>query len=90
MHSIPATEAKNRFGELLEAVYREPVAISKQGRTVAVMLSISVYEEMHQKAMHETQSPAISGILDWLDRHPPKGTPINERDYTQHLNEKFA
>lgn len=29
------TEAKNRFGELLEAAHREPVGICKKGRTVA-------------------------------------------------------
>lgn len=32
---IPAREAKNRFGELLDAVQRQPVIITKKGRPVA-------------------------------------------------------
>ncbi|MBI4093347.1 type II toxin-antitoxin system prevent-host-death family antitoxin [Candidatus Kaiserbacteria bacterium] len=36
---IPAKEAKNRFGELLDAVQRQPVIITKKGRPVARMLA---------------------------------------------------
>lgn len=89
MNSIPATEAKNRFGELLETVHREPVGISKKGRTVAVMLSLSAYEDL-SKAAVDIQPPAIGGILDWIERHPPTGAPINERDYGRHLKAKYA
>jgi prevent-host-death family protein len=90
MNIIPATEAKNRFGELLETVHREPVGISKKGRTVAVILSLSAYEDILSKSTGDIQPPAIGGILDWIERHPPKGEPLDERDYAQHLNEKYA
>jgi prevent-host-death family protein len=46
MKSITASEAKTRFGELLDNAQREPVTVSKQGRPVAVMMSIHDYEEM--------------------------------------------
>lgn len=46
MKSIPASEAKTHFGALLDAAQREPVAVSKQGRAVAVVMSIQDYEEM--------------------------------------------
>ncbi|MEY4746960.1 MAG: Antitoxin Phd YefM, type toxin-antitoxin system [Candidatus Parcubacteria bacterium] len=36
---IPAREAKNRFGELLDAVQRQPVIITKKGRPVARMIA---------------------------------------------------
>ena len=36
---IPAKEAKNRFGELLDAVQRQPVIITKKGRPVARMIA---------------------------------------------------
>ena len=36
---IPAREAKNRFGELLDTVQRQPVIITKKGRPVARMLA---------------------------------------------------
>ena len=38
--SIPAAEAKTSFGALLEKVQREPLAISKKGRPVAVLMSM--------------------------------------------------
>lgn len=34
-----ATQAKNRFGQVLEAAIRAPVAIEKNGRTVAYVVS---------------------------------------------------
>jgi len=40
------TEAKTHFGALLDTAQREPVTVSKQGRPVAVMMSIHDYEEM--------------------------------------------
>ncbi|MBI5470640.1 type II toxin-antitoxin system Phd/YefM family antitoxin [Candidatus Kaiserbacteria bacterium] len=36
---VPAREAKNRFGELLDAVQRQPVIITKKGRPVAKMIA---------------------------------------------------
>jgi prevent-host-death family protein len=87
---MPATEAKNRFGELLETVHREPVEISKKGRTVAVMLSVDAYKEMLRKTLEESSPPRVEGILDWLDHHPPTNAPVDERDYARHLDEKYA
>ncbi|MFV2061260.1 MAG: type II toxin-antitoxin system Phd/YefM family antitoxin [Gammaproteobacteria bacterium] len=46
MKAIPAKEAKNRFGELMDTVQREPVTIEKHGRPVAVILSETEYEKM--------------------------------------------
>ena len=36
---VPAREAKNRFGELLDTVQRQPVIITKKGRPVARLLA---------------------------------------------------
>lgn len=38
---VPAKEAKNRFGELLEAVQRHPIIITKNNRPVAELRRIS-------------------------------------------------
>ena len=46
MKSITASEAKTHFGALLDSAQREPVTVSKQGRPVAVLMSIQDYEEM--------------------------------------------
>ena len=46
MKAITAKDAKNRFGELMDTVQREPVSIEKHGRPVAVVLSKVEYEKM--------------------------------------------
>lgn len=46
MKSLTASEAKNRFGMLLDWARREPVMIEKQGRQVAIMLSVEEYERL--------------------------------------------
>ena len=44
MKSINATQAKNQFGRLLDDAQLEPIAIQKNGRDVAVMISMAEYE----------------------------------------------
>ena len=41
MKSITASDARRRFGRLLETVQREPVTITKNGRVAAVVISAS-------------------------------------------------
>jgi prevent-host-death family protein len=43
MSTITATDAKNRFGQLLEMAQREPVHIQKNGRDVGVLVSPEEY-----------------------------------------------
>ena len=46
MKGTAATEAKNRFGLLMEKAMTEPVAIEKKGRPVAVLLSYDEYQRL--------------------------------------------
>lgn len=46
MRRIPATAAKDQFGEILSRVQTEPVEITKRGKIVAIMLSPSQYQNM--------------------------------------------
>lgn len=46
MKSITAKDAKNKFGELMDTVQREPVTIEKYGRAVAVVLSNEEYKQL--------------------------------------------
>ncbi|MCP5346680.1 MAG: type II toxin-antitoxin system Phd/YefM family antitoxin [Gammaproteobacteria bacterium] len=48
MKTIQATDAKNRFGELLEEAASEPVVIQKNGRDVAVVMSRAEYDRHFQ------------------------------------------
>jgi len=90
MTTIAATEAKNRFGELLESALKEPVEISKKGRTVAVVLSVETFQELKEKAEEKSKTPQIDGILNWIERHPSQNKPMDEQDYYDHLDEKYA
>lgn len=44
MKTVSATEIKNRFGQYLARAAVEPLAIEKNGRPVAVLLSFEEYE----------------------------------------------
>lgn len=49
---IPATQAKNRFGDLLHRVCYEkkPILIGKSGRPMAVVLDVDQYLELKRRA----------------------------------------
>ena len=49
MTTVKATDASNRFGQLLDTARLEPVTIEKQGRAVAVMLSVEEYRRMQEE-----------------------------------------
>ena len=46
MKSVPATEAKNRLGAILDQAQREPIVIRRQDRDIAVVLSMADYERL--------------------------------------------
>lgn len=92
MQIIPATEAKNRFGELLETVNREPVEIAKKGRTVAVVLSAKTYHDMERR-IRESETPAsFTGLAAWRKSAKKRKTakPMDEADYQKHTGEKYG
>lgn len=46
MKTVTATELKTKTGETLDAAQREPVAIEKNGRRVAVIVPQADYERL--------------------------------------------
>jgi prevent-host-death family protein len=46
MKHVTATEAKNRFGELLDDAGSEPVGISKNGRPFRVILDAAEFQRL--------------------------------------------
>jgi len=46
MESLSANAAKTHFGDLLLKVQREPVQINRNGKAVAVVLSVDDYQSM--------------------------------------------
>lgn len=64
MKEAAATEAKNRFGHLLEMAMTEPVAIEKKGRPVAVLMSLAEYQrltELEDRYWGERAMKALKG-----------------------------
>ena len=64
--TLPAAEAKTNFGALLDTVQREPVTISKNGRPVAVIMSIEDYEQHQAQALERLRAEIQIG-LDQLE-----------------------
>lgn len=46
METLAASDAKREFGEVLLKVQKEPVGISRNGKAVAVVLSMADYEDL--------------------------------------------
>lgn len=50
MKTFTALEAKNRFGQLIDAAQREPVTVTRQGRASVVIVSAEEYERRRSRA----------------------------------------
>ena len=72
LKTISATEAKNRFGRLLRDVTLsdEAVVVERDGKPVAVVLSIAAYERLlpKEKTQLLKESPARYAFGLWANR----------------------
>lgn len=59
MAAITATDAKNRFGQVLEMAQAEPVRIQKNGRDVAIVLS----PEQYAALVSGSNAPRVSPLI---------------------------
>lgn len=48
MLTLTANEAKVHFGEFIDKAQREPVKVTRRGRTVGIMVSEEEYEAMRE------------------------------------------
>ena len=62
MKEMSSTDAKTHFGALLDMAQREPVAIRKKGRAVAVMLSMQDFAEHEAMKLTLLQQAIDAGI----------------------------
>jgi prevent-host-death family protein len=51
MESLSANEAKTHFGDLLLKVQREPIQINRNGKAIAVVLSVNDYLNLESLKM---------------------------------------
>lgn len=59
MATVSATDAKNRFGEMLDIVQTEPVVIQKNGRDFAMLISMEEYRQMEARSSQPKVNPLI-------------------------------
>jgi len=72
MRTLTSVEAQNRFGELLDSAQREPVTITRRGRTVAFVLSPQDMQDLlegrklrdNAVAAYEAYRARVSGMVD--------------------------
>ena len=62
MSTMSATEAKNKFGQLLEMAQAEPVRIQKNGRDVGILLSPEQFATMQKDSAAPRVNPLIQKL----------------------------
>lgn len=69
--NVTATDAKNRFGQVLEQAQRQPVVIEKAGRPHSVVLSVEQYEALLQQRQRGSAATAgkrfYAQYKEWVD-----------------------
>ncbi len=63
MTEISATDAKNRFGQVLEMARTGPVHVQKNGRDVAVVISPEEYRRLQEGNAPKVR-PSIERLLE--------------------------
>jgi prevent-host-death family protein len=64
MKTFTAKEAKTHFGEFLDAMQREPVIVTKNGRSVGMMVSM---DDPLGLFIHDSCLPKSPGHDEWVD-----------------------
>ena len=66
MISVTSVEAQNRFGRLLDAVQREPITITRNGRTAAFIVSPQDMDDLTNA--RSKRSKAVAELEAWSQR----------------------
>ncbi len=64
MDALSANEAKTQFGELLLKAQRAPIQINRNGKPVAVVISIDEYESIETLKLQLLQSRVAQAKAD--------------------------
>ena len=64
MKTFTALEAKNRFGQVIDAAQREPVTVTRQGRPSVVIVSAEEYERRQSRAWRN-----LLAVMEETGRH---------------------
>ena len=64
MDSLTANQAKTQFGSMLLKAQREPIQINKNGKPVAVVISVEEYENLEALKLKNIQDRAAQAQQD--------------------------
>jgi len=64
MDALSANEAKTQFGDMLLKAQRAPIQINKNGKPVAVVISMDEYENIEALKLRLLQSRAAQAKVD--------------------------
>lgn len=64
MQSVSVQDAQARFGQLLDAVRREPVVIERHGEAVAVVVSKDEYDALNAIRLKQLRAEIDLGLAD--------------------------
>ncbi len=86
MQIMTAKDAKTRFGELMDAMQREPVLITKNNRPVGAFVSLEDLQGTHivelfsekEEGHDEWVKAKVMEALTNLKNEGPKGSPKDE------------
>jgi len=67
MLTFTANEAKNKFGEVIDAALQAPVSITKHSRRSVVVMSDAEYQNL-VAVKHSALKDAVTAGFDQLDR----------------------
>ncbi|MGO9436083.1 MAG: type II toxin-antitoxin system Phd/YefM family antitoxin [Terracidiphilus sp.] len=85
-----SAEAQNQFGQLLDTVQREPVAITRHGRPAAFIVSPRDMEEL--MSLKERRSQAVKDLEAWREMARKSMTPaaaaLTDEDVNRMVHEE--
>ena len=84
MVKMTSVEAQNRFGELIDTAQREPVAITRHGRTAAFVVSPRDMEEILDA--RKRRSKAVADFDAWSQKAKERATPDAARLTDEEVN----
>jgi len=79
MKNSTASEAKNKFGQLIDTAMVEPVAIEKRGRRVAVLISYAEYQRLREMEDRYWGERALEAINNGFETHEEADTWIKDK-----------
>ncbi|MDP4536468.1 type II toxin-antitoxin system Phd/YefM family antitoxin [Alkalimonas collagenimarina] len=79
METINASDAKREFGDLLLKAQHEPIGINKNGKPIAVVLSVADYAQLEALREERLKAAILEGIDHLNTGKVSKGSDVINR-----------